>query len=145
MYYHGGTGERLPIRTLLTCGAKVDPQASYDDFEVERVVQVELNPKSAAERSCLGPRTCRQPSAACCTAATTTRTPLTPADSVGQNDAKVAAEAQDELNALGAVQAMNMAGYQACNAFLAQYSTTAARRSRALIDLLQRLLPLLEF
>jgi type I restriction enzyme R subunit len=119
--------------------AKLDSAGFYDDFEVERVVQVELNPKSrqsdlAAALEPVVNRLLHHYK----NAQERLRT------AVSQNDAKAAAEAQDELNALVLFK-HDMAGYQRMYAFLAQifdYGSTAVEKR---LIFYKRLLPLLEF
>lgn len=119
--------------------AKLDSAGFYDDFEVERVVQVELNPKARQSdlASALEPVVSRLLHHYK-NAQERLRT------AVGQNDAKAAAEAQDQLNALVLFK-HDMAGYQRMYAFLAQIfdygSTMVEKRS----IFYKRLLPLLEF
>ncbi len=119
--------------------AKLDSAGFYDDFEVERVVQVELNPKArqsdlaAALEPVVNRLLHRYKNAQ-----ERLRT------AVGQNDAKAAAEAQDELNALVLFK-HDMAGFQRMYAFLAQifdYGNTAIEKR---FIFYKRLLPLLEF
>ena len=119
--------------------AKLDAAGFYDDFEVERVVQVELNPKArqsdlAAALEPVVSRLLHRYKAA--------QERLRTAGA--QNDAKAASEAQDELNALLLFK-HDMAGFQRMYAFLAQifdYGNTAIEKR---FILYKRLLPLLEF
>jgi type I restriction enzyme, R subunit len=119
--------------------AKLDSAGFYDDFEVERVVQVELNPKARQSdlASALEPVVSRL-----LHHYKNAQERLRIA--VGQNDAKAAAEAQDQLNALVLFK-HDMAGYQRMYAFLAQifdYGSTAVEKR---FIFYRRLLPLLEF
>ena len=119
--------------------AKLDSAGFYDDFEVERVVQVELNPKS------------RQSDLAGALEPVVNRllhhyknAQQRLRIAVGQSDAKAAAEAQDELNALVLFK-HDMTGYQRMYAFLAQifdYGSTAIEKRFVFY---KRLLPLLDF
>ena len=119
--------------------AKLDSAGFYDDFEVDRVVQVELNRQArqsdlAAALEPVVSRLLHRYKAAQERLRTAT----------AQNDAKSAAEAQDELNALQLFK-HDMSGFQRMYAFLAQifdYGNTAIEKR---FIFYKRLLPLLEF
>lgn len=119
--------------------AKLDAAGFYDEFEVERVVQVEVNPKArqselAAALEPVVSRLLHRYKADQDRLRTAT----------AQNDTTAAAEAQDELNALLLFK-HDMAGFQRMYAFLAQifdYGNTAIEKR---FIFYRRLLPLLEF
>jgi type I restriction enzyme R subunit len=118
---------------------KLDAAGFYDDFEVDRVASVELNPKSrqsdlaAALEPVVGRLLQRYKTGQeRLRAATATK------------DLKAAAEAQDELNALLLFK-HDIAGFQRMYAFLSQifdYGNTAIEKR---FMFFRRLLPLLEF
>lgn len=119
--------------------AKLDSAGYYDDFEVERVVEVELKPNAKQSElvSALEPvvdRLCKKFKKA--------QEHLVSAKARG--DAEAAQAAQDEINALMLFKT-DMAGYQRMYSFLSQifdYGNTAVEK-RAIFY--KRLLPLLEF
>jgi type I restriction enzyme, R subunit len=118
---------------------KLDAAGLYDDFEVNRVVEVELNPKSkqsdlsAALEPVVGRLLQRYKNAQERLRAATAK-----------SDAKAATDAQNELNALLLFK-HDMTGFQRMYAFLAQifdYGNTAIEKR---FIFYKRLLPLLEF
>jgi len=119
--------------------AKLDSAGYYDDFEVDRVVEVELKPtaKQSELVSALEPvvdRLCKKYKKA--------QEHLVSAKA--RDDAEAAQTAQDEINALLLFKS-DMAGYQRMYSFLSQifdYGNTAVEK-RAIFY--KRLLPLLEF
>ncbi|BBE51871.1 Type I restriction enzyme EcoR124II R protein [Ferriphaselus amnicola] len=119
--------------------AKLDAEGHYDDNEVDRVVNVEMNPHaSQAELSAaiepVADRLLKRYRAA-----------LTNHQAaVANKDAKAEQEAQDEMNALMLFK-RNLGAFQRVYAFLSQifdYGNTAIEK-RAIF--FKRLLPLLEF
>ena len=119
--------------------SKLDAAGFYDDFEVERVVAVELNPKSkqselAAALEPVVSRILHRYKAA--------QELLKAAKA--RNDAKAAEEAQNELNALVLFKA-DLGVFQRIYAFLSQifdYGNTAIEKRYWFF---KRLLPFLEF
>jgi type I restriction enzyme R subunit len=119
--------------------AKLDASGHYDDFEVERVVQVELNPKATQGDlvSAIEPvadRLLKKFKAA--------RAALAEASS--HDDEKAAAAGRDEMAALALFKA-DMGGFQRLYSFLSQifdYGNTAVEKR---FMFYRRLLPLLEF
>lgn len=119
--------------------AKLDALGYYDEFEVNRVVEAELNPASkqgdlvaaifpVADRLLRSYREAQK----------------LQADAIARNDGKAAKEALDEQNALLLFRA-DMGGYVRLYTFLSQifdYGNTAIE-ARAIF--FRRLLPLLEF
>lgn len=119
--------------------AKLDSAGYYDDFEVDRVVAVELNP-NAKQGDLIGAlepvvdRLIKRYKAAQERLAT----------AKAKKDDKAAKEAQDELNALILFKA-DMGAYQRMYAFLSQifnYGNLAVEKRHMFY---RRLLPLLEF
>jgi type I restriction enzyme R subunit len=119
--------------------AKLDAEGHYDDNEVDRVVNVEMNPNaSQAELSAaiepVADRLLKRYRAALANHQA----------AVANKDAKAEQEAQDEMNALMLFK-RNLGAFQRVYAFLSQifdYGNTAIEK-RAIF--FKRLLPLLEF
>ena len=119
--------------------AKLDAAGLYDEFEVGRVVTVEMDPKAkqgdlVAALAPVADRLMRQFAAAQQKRKT----------ALDQNDAKAAQEAKDEADALILFKA-DMATYQRVYAFLSQifdYGNTTLEKRWIFFG---RLLPLLEF
>lgn len=119
--------------------SKLDAAGFYDDFEVERVVAVELNPNARQSdlAAALGPVVARilQRYKAAQEQLKTAK---------ARNDGKAAEEAQNELNALVLFKA-DLGAFQRIYAFLSQifdYGNTAIEKRYWFF---KRLLPLLEF
>jgi type I restriction enzyme R subunit len=139
-YYTTATLENVTDPNLVyNLRAKLDSAGYYDDFEVDRVVAVELNPNARQSElvSALEPvadRLLRKYKQA--------QTQLV--NTKVKNDPDAIQDAQNELNALILFKS-DMAGYQRMYSFLSQifdYGNTAIEK-RAIFY--KRLFPLLEF
>ena len=120
--------------------AKLDAAGHYDEFEVERVVAVEMNPNSAQYELNAALGAGGRPFAEALHSCTQGHVKAAQA----LKDAKAAQDAQDEMNALLLFK-RDLGAFQRVYAFLSQifdYGNTAIEK-RAIF--FRRLLPLLEF
>jgi type I restriction enzyme R subunit len=121
--------------------AKLDASGHYDDFEVERVVLVELNPKATQAMLVAA----IEPVADRCSSATRQRQALQDAEAKGAKTASKAVQgAKDDMDALTLFK-RDLGTFVRVYAFLSQmfdYGNTAIEK-RAIFY--KRLLPLLDF